>query len=1044
MRPLNISGSQAKDYYYEKDPFFTNNEKLEQSKWHGLIADEWGIKNETVLKKDFINIIAGNDLNGNQLIKTGKDKDGNQAHRAAIDIPFSAPKSVSLCALHLGDSNLISAHQKAIEKTVDYIENKYTYVRHKTDKTRPVITKNGLVATFNHSTSRANDPQLHSHTLLMNMSYSHLAEDYRATWNDYIFDHQKHLTMVYQSELSKLVKDLGYEVEKRPNGFWEIAGVKQEWIDKFSKRKKQIDEKEEELKDKIKTDNESLLRNAAVLDSRDGKNTTITKEELLDLWEKEVPREKIQKSLDVVKTHKIEKSKNTPDHYIRLAYKSINENESTFKKNDVIDTALSLSMGEYLTSDYEVVYDQFIKNGELIHIDEIENDRGLIRDIYTSEQILSTEMEIVKQFDRGVKTSKKHVSKKVADSYINSKYSYFTEGQKQALKTTLTTTDKFIIIQGDAGTGKTSMMKSFKDITDKECENLNICGLGFTGKAADELEKKSGIKTKTISGFLINPDQEKSLFIVDESSMVGSYQMLNLMNHAEKTDSRIVFIGDGKQLQAISAGKMFKVLSQNDYTKAVLMEESIRQKTEYMIETVSHIKNYQTDIDKDGMDKAFKVLKDNNRIFEIEDKDERINHVIDSYISEKAFEKNIIVTPKNSDRKIINELIIGKLEKRNLLKESSIEDKKEMISDVRLPVSIIGEAKLHASSYIKGNKAFINQKNISSVINAGEVLNVQSIEDDKINISYNNNEYSFKINKLEKQISAYEKLDIEAIKTAETFKTNDNIFLRTPTINEAVYKVKTVDLENNSITIKRNKMEHTLDLNLAGNALNIYKSTSGIQPDNINNSIFISEENIITDFTFKTGQELEILDSNLINNTIDVKQNNLLHTIDMHESGTKISVYEEEKRTFSLGEKIVFLKNDKKLEIQNGLTAIIDDIDTHGNVRAKVDDDRSVYFNLTNYQYVDHGYAVTVHKSQGQDSEKVYIFTDTEYKGLNNTEIFNVGITRGEHDASLYIDNTEVFKSQVKNEQDKTSSLDHVKFSATKNKVTSKEMGKEV
>ena len=53
---------------------------------------------------------------------------------------------------------------------------------------------------------------------------------------------------------------------------------------------------------------------------------------------------------------------------------------------------------------------------------------------------------------------------------------------------------------------------------------------------------------------------------------------------------------------------------------------------------------------------------------------------------------------------------------------------------------------------------------------------------------------------------------------------------------------------------------------------------------------------------------------------------------------------------------------------------------------------------------------------------------------MNNTEIFNVGITRGEYDASLYIDNTDVFKSQVKNEQKKTSSLDHVKLETIPNR----------
>jgi ATP-dependent exoDNAse (exonuclease V) alpha subunit len=173
---------------------------------------------------------------------------------------------------------------------------------------------------------------------------------------------------------------------------------------------------------------------------------------------------------------------------------------------------------------------------------------------------------------------------------------------------------------------------------------------------------------------------------------------------------------------------------------------------------------------------------------------------------------------------------------------------------------------------------------------------------------------------------------------------------------------------------------------------------------------------------------------------MDVEIKGTTLTLDLKEHGHMLSVYEPETRTFSEGEKIVFLKNDTRHDIQNGLTAIIESIDHHGNVKA-VNDDRAIYFNVKTYPYVDYGYAVTVHKSQGQDAQKVYIVSDTEYKGLNNTEIFNVGVTRGQLDAYLYIDDVKTFKDQVKGEQHKTSTLDYLKIDLSKQNF-SKDEGK--
>ena len=1029
MRPLNISPSQAKDYYYESDPCFPVNgdSTYPQSQWHGEVSKTFEIHGQQIKQRDFVNIISGNDLKGKQIIFTGKDNEGNDHHRAAIDIPFSAPKSVSICALHMGDKKLIGAHQQAIKDTIKYIEENYIYVRYTTDKTRPGQTDNGLFATFMHSTSRSNDPQLHSHTLLMNMSLSPYVNDWRATWNDKIFEDQKHITMVYQNVLASNVKNLGYEIEKRPNGFWEIAGIKQAWIDQFSKRKKEIDEKEQEIKGRLNSDNDSVLRNVAVLDSRDDKDSQITENELKELWENQVSKTTIKESIDKSKNQNIQKETLSPEEYLRIAYTSINENESTFKRFNPIDTAISLSVGEYTSEKFEKAFIHMVESGEIVKLSQVENERGLIVETFTSNAILQAESDIIKQFGEGLFSSVSYLEPAIIKKYIESKYRYFTKDQKEALIEILSSHDQFIIIQGDAGTGKTTLLKSIKEINDKHHLNIKIRGLGYTGKSADELEKKSGIKSKTISSFLMKPDDEQCLYIVDESSMVGSFQMLELMNQAKKTGSKIVFIGDGKQLQAISAGKMFKVLT-SDYMKSVMMEEAIRQKTDYMKDTVKFIKDYQNGNDHSGIDKAFEILKTNNRILEIKDRESRINTVIKDYLSEDDHINNLIVTPKNDDRKLINDRIIAQAQNNGRSKAMKLE------TEIRIPISVMGEKRLHAVSYKKDQHAFITSKNIQTCIRSGENVSILSVDNRSITFDYKGINHKVKIKDVNSYFNSFKKMDSDHV---EELSNTSHVYLKTLN-QEGVFKIDTVDIQNNTISLKRGDQQLNFDLNLKGRGFELFKHyeiSDQTSQETINQSIFVSGQNISLSKKLSSGKEIIIKGTDEIYNTIDVEHGGSIYTLDLKTVGDMISVYETEIREFAEGDKIVFLKNDQRQELQNGLTAIIDDIDHQGNIRAKVDEDRYVYFKASKYQYFDHGYAVTVHKSQGQDTDKVYIVSDSEYKGLNNTEGFYVGVSRGKQDAFLYVDNASMFKDQVKLAQNKTSTLDHIKLEKPKQKI---------
>lgn len=80
-------------------------------------------------------------------------------------------------------------------------------------------------------------------------------------------------------------------------------------------------------------------------------------------------------------------------------------------------------------------------------------------------------------------------------------------------------------------------------------------------------------------------------------------------------------------------------------------------------------------------------------------------------------------------------------------------------------------------------------------------------------------------------------------------------------------------------------------------------------------------------------------------------------------------------RTFATGDRLYFLKNDRTLEVRNGSLGTVARIDGR-DVTVKLDGGkgRLVTFNLSQYDAIDHGYAATVHKSQGVTVDRTHLF----------------------------------------------------------------------
>lgn len=97
-------------------------------------------------------------------------QDGSNKHRPGYDLTFSAPKSVSVMAMLGGDKRLIDAHNQAVDFAVRQVEA-LASTRVMTDgQSETVLTGNLVMALFNHDTSRDQEPQLHTHAVVANVT----------------------------------------------------------------------------------------------------------------------------------------------------------------------------------------------------------------------------------------------------------------------------------------------------------------------------------------------------------------------------------------------------------------------------------------------------------------------------------------------------------------------------------------------------------------------------------------------------------------------------------------------------------------------------------------------------------------------------------------------------------------------------------------------------------------------------------------------------------------------------------------------------------
>jgi conjugative relaxase-like TrwC/TraI family protein len=242
--------------------------------WLGRGAARLGL-NRVVDEDDFLALVAGVDPGTGRLLGTPH----TERTVRGFDVTCSAPKSASVL-FAVGDQvvrqQVLDGHDAAVAAVADWIE-RHGHWRYRMGGKVSVFDAEGITAAvFRQHTSRALDPQLHTHAVIVNRVLAPdgrwLALDGRTIKRD-----QQTLSRLYHAGLrAELTRRLGVRWHEPVNGIAEIAGVPEDVLAEFSQRadavEARIDEKLERFTDTFERPptprGRWRLEREAVIDSR--------------------------------------------------------------------------------------------------------------------------------------------------------------------------------------------------------------------------------------------------------------------------------------------------------------------------------------------------------------------------------------------------------------------------------------------------------------------------------------------------------------------------------------------------------------------------------------------------------------------------------------------------------------------------------------------------------------------------------------------------------------------------------------------------------
>lgn len=427
-----------------------------------------------------------------------------------------------------------------------------------------------LAGVFRHETARAikdniPDPNLHYHIVLCNLC---VREDGTTGTFDgrTLFRRQMKMALgaLFRTELSKQLHEIGIETHRPENdrakkvSWFEVKAVPEKLISVFSKRRNQI-------VDWMKAHGVTGAKAAenAALKTRETKSH-FSRDDLKRAWRKVCSRFGFRstalKSSELTSngTQETEDAK-------KAAERGLNElvNErGHFTETDLLRFSAQESQCQQvgIKEITAAVRNALTNEQQIVPLQIVDRERR-----YTTPEMLQIETDMFEAAKRAIGDGRHLVSNRTLVNEFKHCPTLRPE-QSEAIRHITTEQNRISCVNGMAGTGKTFMLQIARKAW--EAEGFQVLGTALAAKAAQGLQEGSGINSIHIHRLLFDIEKgrrklsPKTILVVDEAGMIGTRMMEKIVSLTEQSGSKLVLVGDHKQLQAIDAGAPFRGLAE--------------------------------------------------------------------------------------------------------------------------------------------------------------------------------------------------------------------------------------------------------------------------------------------------------------------------------------------------------------------------------------------------------------------------------------------------------------------------------------------------
>lgn len=716
--------------YYEADDYYAEG-GLAPSEWFGEAAQALGLSGE-VDREQFAALLEGK-IAGQQL---GTAREGKVEHRPGWDITFSAPKSVSIMAEVAGDKRLIAAHGSAVKVALAHIEKHMAATRIRDGgEVRREATGNLAIATFRHATSRAQDPQLHTHAVVINAT-----RDKDGTWRSLepraFYQLQKEIGAIYRQELAHGVARLGYRIEPGKDAMFEIAGVPNKVIDALSQRTAAIDARLAR-RGTSREEASAAEKQIAALDTREAK-THVDHRVLRADWRATADamgfdRAGRDRLIAEAQGRVRDLDASSPELLARqavaFAAAKLSEREAVFAASTLAREAGDFAFGKVGHGAITAAIAAAEERGELVTRSFLDR-RGAEFSGFTTPQAIETERTVLRleTAGRGIAeplanpvTAARTVARAARQS-ARSGYAW-TEDQKRATAKLLTSRDRVVAVQGYAGTAKTTTVLATY-AREAQRRGLAVTALAPTASAAMVLGDALGTRGDTVARHLLTPESRRfskdAVWIVDEASLLSAHDMTKLMTSADKARARLVLVGDVKQLGSVGAGAAFAQLQEAGMATAKLAEIVRQTNAETREAVLASIEGHAG--------KALAALeRGGGKAIEAATPDERLAAMARQYMTMSPAERarTLVIEPSRDGRDRLTGLIREQLAARGELSA-------EALRFAALETKGLTRAEAReAASYAIGDVVRFTRNYSEKGIHRGEALTISAVDPER-------------------------------------------------------------------------------------------------------------------------------------------------------------------------------------------------------------------------------------------------------------------------------------------------------------------------